>query len=96
MLSGKVLRINVDVTDFIAGNEYSIPSDNPFSTDESLGLPEIYAWGLRNPSKCSIDRGKYVVVVFCTSSIERRVAMWNRKIAKLHFNIVTLLISNFL
>ncbi|XP_060553069.1 HHIP-like protein 2 [Ruditapes philippinarum] len=67
MLSGKVLRINVDVTDFIAGKEYSIPSDNPFAADESLGLPEIYAWGLRYPSKCSIDRAVLSLTILALS-----------------------------
>lgn len=56
MLSGKVLRVDVDHTDFIRGKEYSIPSDNPFAGREDLGLPEIYAWGLRNPRGCSRER----------------------------------------
>ncbi|XWS48083.1 hypothetical protein CRYUN_Cryun13aG0042200 [Craigia yunnanensis] len=33
---------------------YSIPKDNPFSQDEEL-LPEIWAFGLRNPWRCSFD-----------------------------------------
>ena len=62
MLSGKVLRINVDQTDFVAGKEYSIPGDNPFAGDESMALPEIYAWGLRNPYRCSIDKGNVIIL----------------------------------
>ncbi|XP_045213312.2 uncharacterized protein LOC123564080 [Mercenaria mercenaria] len=65
MFHGKVLRVNVDVTDFVAGKEYSIPNDNPFAGKEELGLPEIYAWGLRNPWKCSVDRAKFSERIFC-------------------------------
>jgi glucose/arabinose dehydrogenase len=46
---GKLLRINVD-----AGEPYSIPPDNPFAS--SGGLPEIWAFGLRNPWRFSFDR----------------------------------------
>jgi glucose/arabinose dehydrogenase len=48
---GKILRIDVD------GDEpYGIPADNPFQ-DGTVGLPEIYAFGLRNAWKISFDRG---------------------------------------
>ncbi len=49
-----MLRLDVDHKD--PGKEYSIPTDNPFVNDSS-GLPEIYAYGLRNPWRCSLDRG---------------------------------------
>ena len=45
---GKVLRIDVD-----HGEKYSIPADNPFSL--AGGLPEIWAYGLRNPWRFSFD-----------------------------------------
>lgn len=49
-LLGKILRINVD-----ADEPYSIPSDNPFVGDPAV-LPEIWAYGFRNPWKFSFDR----------------------------------------
>lgn len=50
-LLGKVLRIDVD-----KAAPYAIPSDNPFA-DGKKGLPEIYAYGIRNPWGLSFDRG---------------------------------------
>lgn len=65
-LLGKILRIDVDGADNIPGNadddtfpadpnrNYSIPPNNPFvGTD---GDDEIWAYGLRNPWRFSIDR----------------------------------------
>lgn len=53
-LLGSVLRIDVDHQD--PGKEYAIPDDNPF-VDVPNVRPEIYAYGVRNPWRCSIDRG---------------------------------------
>ncbi|WP_431157476.1 PQQ-dependent sugar dehydrogenase [Winogradskyella poriferorum] len=51
-LLGKILRIDIDNTE--NGNNYAIPSDNPF--DGSLtNSEEIWAYGLRNPWKFSFD-----------------------------------------
>ena len=50
-LLGKVLRLNVD-----RGSPYGIPRDNPYA-DGKKGLPEIFAYGLRNPWGMSFDRG---------------------------------------
>ncbi|HYE61739.1 MAG TPA: PQQ-dependent sugar dehydrogenase [Phycisphaerales bacterium] len=63
---GKIHRLDVDGLDNIPGNadddqfpadankHYAIPSDNPFVNVE--GDDEIWAYGLRNPWRCSFDR----------------------------------------
>ena len=51
-LLGSILRIDVSNPNVT----YSIPKDNPFATS-STARPEIYAYGLRNPWRCSVDRG---------------------------------------
>ena len=53
---GSVLRIDVDTPDPIRGTSYSIPPDNPF-VGQNMSQPEIFAYGLRNPWRCSVDRG---------------------------------------
>ena len=50
---GKILRIDVDQTD--SGKNYAVPGDNPYVSDSSF-IPEIWAYGLRNPWKISFDR----------------------------------------
>jgi glucose/arabinose dehydrogenase len=51
-LLGKILRIDVNgMAD--TGQNYLIPADNPFTTGE--GLPEIFAYGFRNPYRFSFD-----------------------------------------
>ena len=50
---GKVLRI--DVNNKGDGKPYAIPADNPF-VGKDKSLPEIYAYGIRNPWRFSFDR----------------------------------------
>jgi glucose/arabinose dehydrogenase len=52
---GKILRIEVDPAYVPAGQAYGIPEDNPFVGDPNA-LPEIWAYGLRNPWRFSFDR----------------------------------------
>lgn len=47
---GKILRIDVD-----AGTPYVIPPNNPFFDSTGTVKREIYAWGFRNPWRCSFD-----------------------------------------
>jgi uncharacterized repeat protein (TIGR03806 family) len=56
-LLGNMLRIDVDDNDPLRGASYAIPPDNPFGAnlDCTLGCPEIFAWGFRNPWRWSFD-----------------------------------------
>lgn len=54
-LLGKILRINPLDPDGSGPKTYSVPSSNPFVG--RAGLNEIWSRGLRNPWRCSHDRG---------------------------------------
>jgi glucose/arabinose dehydrogenase len=56
-LRGKILRIDpaTDAYPADATKDYAIPPSNPFAGGG--GLPEIYASGLRNPFRLSVDPG---------------------------------------
>ena len=49
-LLGKILRIDVSTR-----TGYQVPGDNPFVNEKSA-RPEIWAYGVRNPWRCSFDR----------------------------------------
>src|SRR5262249_4418437 len=49
-LRGKLLRLDVNAP------TYTVPPSNPF-VGMAPDLPEIWAWGLRNPWRFSFDRG---------------------------------------
>jgi hypothetical protein len=51
-LLGKILRINPLQS---GANPYTVPPKNPFVG--RAGLDEIWSYGLRNPWRCSFDRG---------------------------------------
>jgi glucose/arabinose dehydrogenase len=51
-LLAKVLRIDIDHPD--PGKAYSVPGDNPF-VDMKGARPEIWAYGLRNPWRMTVD-----------------------------------------
>ncbi len=58
-LLGKILRLDVD-SPSKTGRSYAIPPDNPYAPQGDApggGLPEIWAFGLRNPWRFSFDRG---------------------------------------
>jgi|688.fasta_scaffold00626_19 glucose/arabinose dehydrogenase len=50
---GKILRIDVDHSD--SEKNYRVPEDNPFAETPGA-LPEVFAYGLRNPWKISFDK----------------------------------------
>ena len=52
-LLGTILRLDVDTPN--TPGQYAIPDGNAFD-DVADGLPEIYAWGFRNPWRFSFDR----------------------------------------
>ncbi len=52
-LLGKILRIDVHPAN--ASAAYEVPPDNPFVSTSGV-LPEIWAYGLRNPFRFSFDR----------------------------------------
>ena len=54
VLNGSILRVDINKSE--NGNNYGIPSDNPFVGNDDV-LDEIWAYGFRNPWRCSFDTG---------------------------------------
>jgi glucose/arabinose dehydrogenase len=54
-LLGSILRLDVN-NEGTVEQPYGIPADNPFANGEG-GLPEIFAYGFRNPFRIAFDRG---------------------------------------
>jgi glucose/arabinose dehydrogenase len=54
---GKILRVDVNGDDFPGDPDlnYAVPPDNPFVNDPDA-LDEIWAYGVRNPWRCTFDR----------------------------------------
>ena len=59
---GKILRVDVDTRS--DGKPYGIPSDNPFVGRRDAN-PEIWAFGVRNPWRCSFDMGSGAAELYC-------------------------------
>jgi glucose/arabinose dehydrogenase len=53
---GKILRVDINGDDFPGDPDrnYAVPPDNPFVN--TAGLDEIWAYGVRNPWRCTFDR----------------------------------------
>ncbi|MFN0060375.1 MAG: PQQ-dependent sugar dehydrogenase [Planctomycetota bacterium] len=51
---GKILRIDVDTIG--PNGRYGIPATNPFASGAGGNVPEIFAWGVRNPWRMTVDR----------------------------------------
>lgn len=49
-IDASIVRIDVD-----GSSPYAIPADNPFVNDPGGGLPEVWAFGLRNPWRITYD-----------------------------------------
>lgn len=59
---GKILRIDVNTR--TGSKAYGIPADNPFVGKRDAN-PEIWAYGVRNPWRCSFDMGSSETKLYC-------------------------------
>lgn len=69
-LLGKALRIDVSNR-----RRYTIPVDNPFLGEAAK--PEIYAYGLRNPWRCSVDKGDILTGLLTYIDITHILGLYN-------------------
>jgi glucose/arabinose dehydrogenase len=59
---GKILRVDVDTRS--PGKPYCVPPDNPWAGKKD-GNPEIWAYGVRNPWRCSFDMCSNAAELYC-------------------------------
>lgn len=71
-LLGSMLRIGVDGDDFPsdANRNYTIPADNPF-VGSSAGADEVWAYGLRNPWRFSLDATSGLMYIADVGQVRR-------------------------
>ncbi|MEJ8804070.1 PQQ-dependent sugar dehydrogenase [Pontibacter sp. H249] len=80
-LLGSILRIDVN-----SGSPYGIPSDNPFAGNQD-GMKEIYAHGLRNPYRFSIDNKTGMIIAADAGQVLREEINVIRKGANYGWNV---------
>jgi len=75
---GKLHRIDVDGDDFPSdpNRNYAIPPDNPFV--DAIGDDEIWAYGLRNPWRCTFDRANGDLYIADVGQNAREEINWQR------------------
>ena len=72
---GTITRLDVDRPD--TGRGYAIPADNPFA-DGKGGLPEVWAWGFRNPWRVSLAPDGRLIVADVGQGAWEEVALVGR------------------
>lgn len=80
-LLGSILRIDVN-----SGPPYGVPSDNPFAGSQD-GMKEIYAYGLRNPYRFSIDSKTGMIIAADVGQVLREEINVIRKGANYGWNV---------
>ena len=80
-LLGSILRIDVN-----SGSPYGVPSDNPFVGNQG-GMKEIYAYGLRNPYRFSIDSETGMIIAADVGQVLREEINVIRKGANYGWNV---------
>ena len=80
---GTILRIDVD-----NGDPYSIPADNPYA-DSQEGLPEIWAYGLRNPWRFSFD-GPHIYIADVGGAILEEINITDSSVGGINYGWPTM------
>lgn len=68
---------------------YSIPKDNPYMEDKEM-VPEIWAYGLRNPWRCSFDseRPSYFLCAD-VGQVQRLTNLFHYRVFRFSYKILT-------